>query len=63
MAEKVRKALEDNQHFKVGQVTGSFGVAERMKAEFGINELIMLYIKLKIPEEIEWWIAIKLISR
>ena len=33
VAEKVRKALEDNQHFKVGQVTGSFGVAERMKAE------------------------------
>ena len=33
VAEKVRKALEDNKHFKVGQVTGSFGVAERMKAE------------------------------
>ena len=33
VAEKVRKALEDNRHFKVGQVTGSFGVAERMKAE------------------------------
>ena len=28
-----KKALEDNKHFKVGQVTGSFGVAERMKAE------------------------------
>ena len=33
VAEKVRKALEDNKHLKVGQVTGSFGVAERMKAE------------------------------
>ena len=33
VAEKIRKALEDNRHFKVGQVTGSFGVAERLKAE------------------------------
>ena len=33
VAEKIRKALENNRHFKVGVVTGSFGVAERLKAE------------------------------
>lgn len=33
VAEKIRKALEENRHYKVGVVTGSFGVAERLKAE------------------------------